>query len=80
MEVECPQFLCLKTMQLTKIHPGLRFLFVSGYPLELLAAKGFLQRDDPFLARPFTPRRLLERVEELLAAGVSSPMVMASDA
>lgn len=54
--------------RLLKINPSLRFLFVSGYPLDFLAAKGLLQYEDPFLARPFTPRQLLERVEELLTA------------
>ena len=66
--------------QLTKICPGLRFLFVSGYPLDLLAAKGFLQCDDPFLSRPFTPQQLLARIEELLAASAHQASVMATSA
>jgi len=66
--------------QLTKISPRLRFLFVSGYPLNLLAAKGFLEYDDPFLARPFTPRQLVERVEELLVASAPGSLVMAAGA
>ena len=54
--------------QLRKIHPGLRFLFVSSCPRDLLVEKGFLELKDRFLARPFTPRVLLERLELLLAA------------
>jgi two-component system cell cycle sensor histidine kinase/response regulator CckA len=66
--------------QLTRICPGLRFLFVSGYPRDLLVAKQFLQSDDPLLARPFNPRVLLERVEQLLSARAPNSLVMASDA
>lgn len=66
--------------QLTRICPGLRFLFVSGYPRDLLVAKQFLQSDDPFLARPFNPRVLLERVEQLLSATAPNSLVIASGA
>lgn len=63
--------------QLTRICPSLRFLFVSGYPRDLLVAKQFLRSDDPFLARPFNPRALLERVEQLLSATARNSLVMA---
>ena len=64
------------TAQLTKIRPGLRFLFVSGYPLDLLVDKGFLEFDDPFLARPFAPRVLLERLEQVLAGAAPKSSAM----
>jgi len=66
--------------QLQKIHPGLRFLFVSGYPRDLLVEKGFLEAADDLLARPFTPRALLERLEEVLARPAPNPNVMAKGA
>jgi len=66
--------------QLQTIHPGLRFLFVSGYAQDLLVAKGFLELDDDFLARPFTPRVLLERLEEVLARPAPNSAAMAKGA
>jgi CheY-like chemotaxis protein len=66
--------------QIRKICPALRFLFVSGYPQDLLVAREFLQFDDPFLSRPFNPRVLLERVEQLLSARAPDSLVMARGA
>lgn len=66
--------------QLRRISPGLRWLFVSRYPLDVLVEKGVLQYDDPFLARPFTPRGLLAQVERVLAVSASNPSVMAGGA
>jgi CheY-like chemotaxis protein len=63
--------------ELAKISPHLRFLFVSGYPQNLLVEKAVLQPDDPFLAKPFKPLALLERVQELLASPVSHSAVAA---
>jgi CheY-like chemotaxis protein len=66
--------------QLKAISPALRFLFVSGYPRDLLIKGGFLQFEDPFLARPFTPRVLLERLEQVLARPARSGSVIAKGA
>jgi len=66
--------------QLKTISPSLRFLFVSGYPQDLLVEKGFLQFEDPFLARPFTPRILLERLEQVLTQPVPNASVMTKGA
>jgi CheY-like chemotaxis protein len=43
-------------------HPNVRVLFVSGYSSEL-ARTG----SDPFLAKPYTPESLGERVASILA-------------
>jgi DNA-binding response OmpR family regulator len=43
-------------------HPGLRVLFISGYASEYPIDWA---RDD-FLAKPFRPRHLLDRIDEIL--------------
>jgi CheY-like chemotaxis protein len=47
-------------------HPGLRVLFTSGHPAELLVQRGALRPEDPFLPKPFTPGTLLEQVRRVL--------------
>lgn len=66
--------------QLRKIQAGLRFLFVSSYPRDLLVEKGLLELEDRFLARPFTPRVLLERLEHVLAEAAHGSSAMAGRA
>jgi PAS domain S-box-containing protein len=47
--------------------PGLRVLYVSGYPGEDLARLGRLSGEVELLRKPFTVRELTERVREVLA-------------
>ena len=49
-------------------RPGLRALFVSGYPQEVIARRGVLDSGIEFLAKPFTPATLVARVRALLDA------------
>jgi signal transduction histidine kinase len=49
-------------------RPGLRALFVSGYPQEVIARRGVLEGGVEFLAKPFTPAVLVARVRALLDA------------
>ena len=49
-------------------RPGLRALFVSGYPQEVIARSGVLDSGIAFLAKPFTPATLVARVRALLDA------------
>jgi len=47
-------------------RPGLAVLFVSGYSTEVVERYGILPPEDGLLAKPFTPRELLERVRARL--------------
>ena len=47
--------------------PGLRVLYVSGYPGEDLARLGRLSGEVELLRKPFTVRELTERVRDVLA-------------
>ena len=53
---------------LRKHVPGLRVLYVSGYPQDLIAQRGVLAAGIEFLEKPFTPSSLLERVRAVLDA------------
>jgi two-component system cell cycle sensor histidine kinase/response regulator CckA len=55
--------------RLSSIHPGLKVLFMSGYPGEMPgAAKGRMPEDIAFLQKPFEDRDLLVQVRNLLDA------------
>jgi CheY-like chemotaxis protein len=47
-------------------RPELRFLFVSGYPEDARDLGELVGPADAFLAKPFTPNQLCDRVRELL--------------
>jgi two-component system cell cycle sensor histidine kinase/response regulator CckA len=46
--------------------PGLRALFISGHPLEILADRGIRIPAEAFLEKPFTPGQLIAQVRALL--------------
>lgn len=46
--------------------PGLRVLFMSGYTDDAIVRNGVLEANDHFLAKPFTPTSLVERVRTVL--------------
>ena len=46
--------------------PGVRVLFMSGYPDAELDRRGGVHRQRPFLQKPFTPESLRRKVREVL--------------
>ncbi|MFZ4774270.1 MAG: hybrid sensor histidine kinase/response regulator [Terrimicrobiaceae bacterium] len=52
---------------LQDLHPGLRFLFLSGYPDRTIAPHGVLTPEIHFLRKPFTPALLAKAVRKALA-------------
>lgn len=56
-------------------RPGLRVLFVSGYPAEVVENHTSLDEDDALLPKPFAPKDLLEQVRELLDRREELPRV-----
>jgi CheY-like chemotaxis protein len=48
--------------------PDLRVLFVSGHAGDEVERLGLLEAGRPFLAKPFPPELLMERVRDLLTA------------
>jgi signal transduction histidine kinase len=47
--------------------PGLRVLFISGYPNEAIVQHGVLAEDVAYLQKPFSPKALIQVVEDILA-------------
>jgi DNA-binding NtrC family response regulator len=54
--------------RLTQLHPGLRVLFMSGHPADLLDHQGVADGSTQLLEKPFDTRRLLESVRAALAS------------
>ena len=54
---------------LKEMIPGLKTLFISGYPAEAIAPPG-LDRTPAFLAKPFSREVLLQKVRTVLAAEI----------
>ncbi len=47
-------------------RPGMRVVYTSGYPDDALGRQGVLDRDTPFLPKPFTREGLARRLREAL--------------
>ncbi len=52
--------------RLLERRPGLKVLYVSGYPEERLGAQNILRAGAAFLQKPFSPSLLASRIEQLL--------------
>jgi CheY-like chemotaxis protein len=58
---------------LKHLTPNLRILFVSGYADDVIVHHGVLEEGTSFLAKPFDPSTLLQRVRRLLGATSPNP-------
>ena len=54
------------SVQIGKIHPDIKILFISGYTDNSIIRQGILNRGISFLQKPFTPAGLLQKVNEIL--------------
>ena len=52
--------------KLQKAHPGIPTLFISGYPPNVIDHHNILQKEMPFLQKPFSREELAVKVRELL--------------
>jgi PAS domain S-box-containing protein len=52
--------------RLTGIFPPMKVLFLSGYSSHAVVRHGVLERDMPFLEKPFTPHALASKVRTVL--------------
>ncbi len=54
--------------KLTSLRPGVKVLFISGYTDDTVAQHGILEEGVHFLEKPFTPKKLSEKVRAILDA------------
>jgi two-component system cell cycle sensor histidine kinase/response regulator CckA len=68
--------------KISELQPGIRTLYMSGYPDEAIAHHGIVEEGITFLQKPFSPRALAKLVRQLLdgdgdslgkTAGASEP-------
>ena len=52
--------------KLTGVRPGVKVLYMSGYPDHPVFEQGGFKRDTAFLQKPFTPNVLTQKVREVL--------------
>ncbi len=52
--------------EIKKMNPDIKILFVSGYPNDIIHAKGVLDSNLNFLAKPSSPITLVTKIRELL--------------
>lgn len=64
--------------QLEAERPGLRVLYISGYPEDAIARHGVLHPGRSFLQKPFPPGVLLQTVREILDQGDKWPIATSS--
>jgi CheY-like chemotaxis protein len=48
------------------LRPATRTLFMSGYSGRAIVHQGVLESDSAFLAKPFTPESLIEKVRDVI--------------
>lgn len=56
-------------LKVSKTHPGIKVLYMSGYTSNVIAHHGILEKGIQFIQKPFTVNGLAERVRQLLDAG-----------
>ncbi len=49
-----------------ELKPGMKILFMSGYPAEVIADQGIVAEGLPFIQKPFPGKRLGEKIREVM--------------
>jgi PAS domain S-box-containing protein len=52
--------------RLKVLRPEIRVLFTSGYPRDVIAERGVVDRDVAYIAKPYSPKDLAAKVREVL--------------
>ena len=63
----------------TEAHPGMKFLFMSGYTDNALSSNGVLDPKVHFLEKPFRPEALAAKVREVLGAPQTKTRILVAD-
>ena len=57
--------------RLSQRSPGLKVLFISGYPKQAIIDNGILELQMPFLSKPFSAEKLCWKIREILDDGLT---------
>ena len=49
-------------------HPGMKCVFMSGYPADIIARRGVLDEGTAFIHKPFRVEEMLARIDELITS------------
>ncbi len=52
--------------RVSKLRPGIRVLYMSGYPDHPVFDRGGVSRETGFLPKPFSPHVMAQKVREVL--------------
>ncbi len=52
--------------KMVQIKPGIKVIFASGYPAELVHRKGIIEEGVEFISKPFAPSQLLQTLRRVL--------------
>ena len=52
--------------EIIRLRPGIRVVFTSGYPADIIRQKQLLDETMPFISKPVSPRDLLSKIREVL--------------
>mgnify|MGYP005848683349 FL=1 len=55
-------------LEIRKIKPDIKALFMSGYPADVVHKEGILEEGLNFISKPVSPKALLRKVREVLDA------------
>ncbi len=50
-----------------RVYPGMKIMFMSGYPDEKIRQSDIVPGRDAFIAKPFTPEMILEKIRKVLS-------------
>lgn len=69
VDVILPRMRCCDCVsELRTARPGLKLLYMSGFPPEEARARGGISGDGSFIMKPFTPAALLQAVTQALTS------------
>jgi PAS domain S-box-containing protein len=71
LDVVMPKMSGKGVLELIKqVNPGIKALFVSGYPADVLSNAGMVQNDIEILMKPVSPNELLCKIRNMLDCGL----------
>jgi response regulator RpfG family c-di-GMP phosphodiesterase len=52
--------------EIKKVRPDIKAIFTSGYDINVIQKKGFIEEEHDFISKPILPDVLLRKVREVL--------------